>query len=173
MESIYALDENMAVRKSHENKEVQQLYEDWLGEPLSETSEEYLHATYAGRGSPRDKLMRFLDAVDHRDGMVASSLFAEDGVWDTGVDAFGLLRGRDAISKHIKTMLQPLEKLKPGEDRHRHKMLNHAEGTDVLSPKGEKFHFDVELDPASGLIKSVVRKPFVEVDHEEILETGT
>jgi len=160
--AIYDIDEGMPTRKSHENQEVEQLYKDWLGTPLSETSEEYLHAVYAERGSPRNVLMRFLDAVDYRDGMVASHLFAEDGVWHTGVEAFGDLKGRDAISSHIKTMLPSLSKLKPGMDRPRHKMVDHAEGTDVRTPSGERVHYDVDLDESTGLIKSLTRMPLKE-----------
>jgi len=158
-ESIYQIDKDMPVRKSHENKEVRQIYEDWLGDPLSETSEKYLHASYAARGSPRNMLMRFLDAVDHRDAMVASSLFTEDGVWETNTATkSGILKGREAISEFVKSKLPALEIVARGELHPRHKMLDHAEGTDVLSPiKGVKFHFDVEQDEKSGLIKTLKR----------------
>ena len=36
MEGIYAIDSSSKIRKSHENKEVQQLYHDMLGSPLSD-----------------------------------------------------------------------------------------------------------------------------------------
>lgn len=157
---IYSIDEKASVRKSHENKEVQQLYNNFLGHPLSETSEKYLHATYAERRSPREKLMRFLDAVDHRDGMLASSLFVENGEWHTNTEIFGDIRGKEAIHEFIKSRLPTVPALMPpGIDRPRHKMLDHAEGTDVITPMGETVHFDVQLDPSTGLIQSLTRVP--------------
>jgi NADP-reducing hydrogenase subunit HndD len=38
---IYEIDLDFSVRKSHENEEVKKLYNDFLGEPLSEVSEKY------------------------------------------------------------------------------------------------------------------------------------
>ena len=55
-------------RKSHENMEVQKLYDDMLGKTLSEVSERLLHTEFASTGSARDKLSRLLSAIDHRDG---------------------------------------------------------------------------------------------------------
>ncbi len=46
---IYAADAGMAVRKSHENRDVQRLYKEHLGRPLSHLSHELLHTHYAGR----------------------------------------------------------------------------------------------------------------------------
>lgn len=154
--AIYKIDETSAIRKSHENKEVTKLYKEFLGHPLSETSEKYLHATYAARRSPRNQLMRFLDAVDHRDGMVAASLFAEHGEWVIGEDTFGIMKGKDDIGHFVKNKLPKLEKLKPGMDRPRHRMIDHAEGTDVQTPNGEKVHFCVQLD-RSGRIQKLAR----------------
>ena len=37
------LDSNDTLRRSHENPQVQKLYKDWLGEPLSERSHALLH----------------------------------------------------------------------------------------------------------------------------------
>jgi len=163
MEAIYSIDKNAPVRKSHENKEVKQLYDTWLKKPLSETSEKFLHATYAVRGSPRDMLMRFLDAVDNRDGMLASHLFTEDGVWHTSDDIdtenINDVKGRDAISQYIKSSLTSHRKLKPGEERKRHKMVDHAAGTDVEAPWGEQFRFKVILDERTGLIKYLSHTP--------------
>ena len=48
-EAIYAEDEGLPVRKSHENPEVQQLYKDFLGEPLGHKSHELLHTHYKPR----------------------------------------------------------------------------------------------------------------------------
>ena len=35
---------------SHDNKEVQKLYKDYLGEPCSHKAHELLHTTYTNRG---------------------------------------------------------------------------------------------------------------------------
>jgi len=48
-EAIYAEDESMAIRKSHENPEVLKIYEDFLGEPLGELSHHLLHTNYVAR----------------------------------------------------------------------------------------------------------------------------
>jgi NADP-reducing hydrogenase subunit HndD len=48
-EAIYAEDANLAIRKSHENPEVQKLYKDFLGEPLGELSHHLLHTKYTKR----------------------------------------------------------------------------------------------------------------------------
>ncbi len=48
-EAIYAEDENLPIRKSHENPEVLQIYQEFLGEPLSHTSHELLHTHYVPR----------------------------------------------------------------------------------------------------------------------------
>ena len=49
MNAIYAEDEGKTLRKSHENKDVQQLYKDFLGEPLGHLSHELLHTEYVQR----------------------------------------------------------------------------------------------------------------------------
>ena len=49
MEAIYAEDEGMAIRKSHENPEVAQIYKDFLGKPLGHKSHELLHTHYIPR----------------------------------------------------------------------------------------------------------------------------
>jgi NADP-reducing hydrogenase subunit HndD len=51
MQATYSLDERSARRKSHENPEVQQLYKDFLGEPLGHKSHELLHTHYADHSS--------------------------------------------------------------------------------------------------------------------------
>ncbi len=48
-EAIYAEDANLAIRKSHENPEVQKLYKDFLIKPLGELSHHLLHTTYTKR----------------------------------------------------------------------------------------------------------------------------
>ncbi len=46
-EAIYSLDENAAIRKSHENPMVIQLYDRFLKEPGSDIAHKYLHTTYS------------------------------------------------------------------------------------------------------------------------------
>jgi iron-only hydrogenase group A len=48
-EAIYAEDEGMPIRKSHENPEVQLIYQDFLGNPLGHKSHELLHTHYKPR----------------------------------------------------------------------------------------------------------------------------
>ena len=43
---LYSEDERLVLRQSHNNKDIQKLYKDYLGEPLSEKSEELLHTHY-------------------------------------------------------------------------------------------------------------------------------
>ncbi|MGM0566717.1 MAG: NADH-dependent [FeFe] hydrogenase, group A6 [Bacteroidota bacterium] len=47
--AIYEEDESMPVRKSHENPEIQSIYADFLGEPLSHKSHDLLHTHYKPR----------------------------------------------------------------------------------------------------------------------------
>ncbi len=49
MEAIYAEDEGMAIRKSHENPEIIQIYKEFLGKPLGHQSHELLHTHYIPR----------------------------------------------------------------------------------------------------------------------------
>ena len=46
IESLYAKDEAMTIRKSHENPEIKKVYEEFYGEPLSERAETMLHTFY-------------------------------------------------------------------------------------------------------------------------------
>ena len=53
---LYALDKSAPVRFSHENPQVQALYREYLGSPLSEKAEELLHTDHKGwlmPGEPR------------------------------------------------------------------------------------------------------------------------
>ncbi len=50
-EAIYEEDEQMTIRKSHENPEVLKIYKDYLKEPLGEKSHHLLHTKY----TPRDR----------------------------------------------------------------------------------------------------------------------
>jgi NADP-reducing hydrogenase subunit HndD len=47
--AIYEQDRGMALRKSHENPLVQQLYTDYIGDPGSHRAHEILHTTYQAR----------------------------------------------------------------------------------------------------------------------------
>jgi len=49
MEKMYESDVKNPVRRSHENKEVQALYEEYLKEPCGHTSHHLLHTTYVDR----------------------------------------------------------------------------------------------------------------------------
>jgi hypothetical protein len=46
MEALYKIDEADAIKVSHRNHMVNQLYENFLGEPLGEKSHHLLHRTY-------------------------------------------------------------------------------------------------------------------------------
>ncbi|SDE74264.1 [FeFe] hydrogenase, group A [Sporomusa acidovorans] len=50
MDSMYKHDEELPLRKSHENPEVAKLYKDFLGKPLGHKSHELLHTHYVRRG---------------------------------------------------------------------------------------------------------------------------
>jgi NADH-quinone oxidoreductase subunit G/NADP-reducing hydrogenase subunit HndD len=50
LQAIYREDEGKKLRKSHENKDIQKLYADFLGKPLGHLSHELLHTTYTKRG---------------------------------------------------------------------------------------------------------------------------
>ena len=49
---LYKEDERQVIRQSHNNKDIQKLYKDFLGEPGSELAEELLHTSYS---SDREK----------------------------------------------------------------------------------------------------------------------
>ena len=55
---LYQLDQASLLRFSHENPEVQALYRDYLGEPLSENSEQLLHTDHTGWQMPAEVLRR-------------------------------------------------------------------------------------------------------------------
>ena len=46
MAALYEIDRGLPLRKSHENPEIQTLYREFLGEPLSPRAHELLHTTY-------------------------------------------------------------------------------------------------------------------------------
>ncbi len=47
--ALYSEDERQTVRQSHNNKQIQQLYKEYLGEPNSHKAHELLHTTYVSR----------------------------------------------------------------------------------------------------------------------------
>ena len=49
MDAIYAEDSDLPIRKSHENPEIQAIYDEFLGEPLGHKSHELLHTHYKER----------------------------------------------------------------------------------------------------------------------------
>jgi iron only hydrogenase large subunit-like protein len=49
IESLYKRDSEMALRKSHENPELKQLYAEFYGSPLSPLAEQMLHTSYIDR----------------------------------------------------------------------------------------------------------------------------
>ncbi len=49
LEAIYAEEQRLSLRKSHDNPEVQQLYAEFLGAPNSEKAHELLHTHYVNR----------------------------------------------------------------------------------------------------------------------------
>ncbi|MBD3224272.1 MAG: 4Fe-4S dicluster domain-containing protein [Caldithrix sp.] len=49
LQALYDIDRRETVRTSHENKAVQQLYDEFLQQPLSKKSHELLHTTYSKR----------------------------------------------------------------------------------------------------------------------------
>ncbi|ONI38234.1 hydrogenase [Candidatus Epulonipiscium fishelsonii] len=51
MEGLYNKDKEMDTRTSYENSELQKMYEEFYGEPLSELSEELLHTDFVDRSS--------------------------------------------------------------------------------------------------------------------------
>ncbi len=55
---LYQLDQASLLRFSHENPGVQALYRDYLGEPLSEKSEQLLHTDHTGWQMPAEVLRR-------------------------------------------------------------------------------------------------------------------
>ena len=55
IESLYKRDASLALRSSHENPEIKQLYQDFYGKPLSELAEKMLHTIYTDRSDDLKK----------------------------------------------------------------------------------------------------------------------
>ena len=47
--AIYEVDKDLPIRQSHENPAIKKIYEEFLGEPLSDVSKKYLHTVYFDR----------------------------------------------------------------------------------------------------------------------------
>ena len=45
-DSIYSIDEQSVIRKSHQNPVVKKIYEEFIEEPGSKIAHKYLHTTY-------------------------------------------------------------------------------------------------------------------------------
>jgi NADP-reducing hydrogenase subunit HndD len=144
MQAIYEIDQQAPRRRAHENRSVQALYANELGWPNSPAAQALLHTSYAARNSTRLLLMRFLDAVDRRDGKVAASLFHPDGVWSTA-SPHGDVQGAAAIEALIDTHLPP-RKLGPNYARHRMASAADTDDLTVVTPGGERCRFSIELD---------------------------
>ncbi len=48
-EALYGLDRNKTIRRSHENPDVQRIYKEFLGRPLSPVSHKLLHTHYKAK----------------------------------------------------------------------------------------------------------------------------
>ncbi|CAH2214132.1 NADH-dependent [FeFe] hydrogenase, group A6 [Tepidibacter aestuarii] len=49
-DTLYNVDSNKNIRRSHNNPRIHQIYEEFLGKPLSDVSHKYLHTTFTPRG---------------------------------------------------------------------------------------------------------------------------
>jgi NADP-reducing hydrogenase subunit HndD len=56
-EDLYGIDRDKTIRRSHENPDIQRLYKDFLGRPLSTVSHHLLHTSY-GQKQPQGILAR-------------------------------------------------------------------------------------------------------------------
>ena len=142
-----------------------------------------MHTAYAARHSERERLARFLDAVDRRDGKLAASLFTpgstllylvlflyvcrvialkttlffellyEDGTWDTGTPVFGVVSGHAAIQELIESKLPPNGET---DEFRRHRFADPAKGLRVIGSNGQLSDFEVLLD--QNKIKRLTRR---------------
>ncbi|MHB8918530.1 MAG: NADH-dependent [FeFe] hydrogenase, group A6 [Desulfocucumaceae bacterium] len=56
-QALYRIDANKKFRRSHENPAIKQLYEEFLGGPLSARAKEILHTTYTPRGRAVNRML--------------------------------------------------------------------------------------------------------------------
>jgi ferredoxin hydrogenase gamma subunit len=52
-QAVYAIDKSLKIRSSHENPDVQRLYDDYLGRPGSDLAHELLHCEYENRSAKK------------------------------------------------------------------------------------------------------------------------
>lgn len=158
MQAIYAIDKNVARRRSYENRDVQKLYVTELKAPNSVEAHALLHTSYAARNSKRLLLMQFLDCVDRRDGVAAISLFHPDALWSTA-SPFGDIEGATNIETFINTQLPP-RKYGPEYMRHRMESTADVEDLTVITPMGERCLFSMEVETLheGSESKMVIRK---------------
>lgn len=84
IESLYKRDAQMKLRKSHENPELKQLYEEFYRKPLSPIAEEMLHTSYTNRsgllgedaGKYKTLLTFDVDGAEAKNG--AAAFFGEE-----------------------------------------------------------------------------------------------
>lgn len=84
LESLYKRDAQMKLRKSHENPELKQLYEEFYRKPLSPIAEEMLHTSYTDRsgllgedaGKYKTLLTFDVDGAEAKNG--AAAFFGEE-----------------------------------------------------------------------------------------------
>ena len=55
IKALYDRDEAMTLKKSHDNPEIKQVYEEFYGKPLSEMAEKMLHTSYNDKSSELGK----------------------------------------------------------------------------------------------------------------------
>jgi NADH-quinone oxidoreductase subunit G len=142
-EGIYGLDAKAKRRRSYENDDVQALYASELGKPNSHAAHRLLHTHHAARRSKRSLIVRFLDAVDRRDGAQAASLFDPDGIWSTHSE-FGDIKGAKEIELFINQKLPP-RLYGPRFARHQIEYSADADDLVVLAPDGHRCRFQVEV----------------------------
>ncbi|MHB8158770.1 MAG: NADH-dependent [FeFe] hydrogenase, group A6 [Desulfocucumaceae bacterium] len=56
-QALYRIDAGKKIRRSHENPAVRQIYEEFLGSPLSDRAKEILHTTYTPRGKSQNRML--------------------------------------------------------------------------------------------------------------------
>lgn len=144
MQAIYSIDKNVPRRRSHENRDVQKLYETELNEPNSVAAQALLHTHYAARNSKRLLLMKFLDCVDRRDGQAAAKLFHPDAIWSTA-SPFGDIKSAKNIETFINTRLPP-RKYGPLYMRHKMESASDIDDLTVITPTGERCRFTLETE---------------------------
>jgi NADP-reducing hydrogenase subunit HndD len=133
MEGVYSIDERSVKRKSHDNQDVLKLYKDHLGHPNSELAKKMLHTQYFPRNSKREKLARFLDAVDRRLPKAVSGFFESDAVWKTN-GPLGDVKAGDIESI--------IDKMPKSKSRH---YLHRSEGYEVIDAMGNLVEFEISF----------------------------